>query len=171
MRALGKFEEYVKTGTVRRRRPDIARARSLISEAEHRRTFLRELMQKIPVSSENANYFVEGAYDVVISLIRAKLLVDGYVSSGEGAHEAEVTYMRNLGFSERDTRFMNDLRYFRNSIKYYGKQFDQEYAEKVLEFMEQLYPRLTEILVDISGTQRSGTQFPESCSSFQAQGS
>ena len=94
MRALRDFDEFVRSGTVRRRRPDPARARSLISEAEHRRTFLRELVQKIPISEENANYFVEGAYDVLISLVRAKLLADGFSSSGEGAHEAEVAYMR-----------------------------------------------------------------------------
>jgi len=146
MKAIRSFDEFVKSGTIRRRRPDLARARSLVSEAEHRQTFLKELMQKIPISEENANYFVEGAYDMIISLIRAKLLVDGYVSSGEGAHEAEVSYMRNLGFSERDTRFMNDLRYFRNRIKYYGRQFDQEYAEKVLEFMERLYPQLKNLV-------------------------
>lgn len=146
MRALRGFDEFVKSGTVRRRRPDPARARSLILEAEHRRTFLKELVQKIPISEENANYFVEGAYDVLISLIRAKLLVDGFSASGEGAHEAEVAYMRKLGLSEVDTRFMNDLRYFRNSIKYYGKQFDQEYAQKVLDFMERLYPKLIEIM-------------------------
>jgi hypothetical protein len=146
VRALRDFDEFVKSGTIRWRRPDTARARSLVSEAEHRCTFLRELVQKIPISEENANYFVEGAYDVLISLIRAKLLVDGLSSSGEGAHEAEVAYMRKLGLSEVDTRFMNDLRYFRNSIKYYGKQFDQEYAQKVLDFMERLYPKLIEIM-------------------------
>jgi 5'-deoxynucleotidase YfbR-like HD superfamily hydrolase len=118
MRALRDFSEFVKTGIVRKRRPDPARSKSLVSEADKRRTFLKELREKIPISDENANYFVEGA------------------------HEAEVSYMRELGFSEKDTRFMNDLRYFRNSIKYYGRQFDQEYAEKVFNFMERLYPQL-----------------------------
>jgi hypothetical protein len=142
MRALRDFSEFVKTGIMRKRRPDPARSKSLVSEADKRRAFLTELRGKIPISEENANYFVEGAYDVLISLIRARLLLDGYSSSGQGAHEAEVAYMREFGFSEKDTRFMNDLRYFRNSIKYYGRQFDQEYAEKVYDFMERLYPKL-----------------------------
>jgi hypothetical protein len=145
MRALRNFSEFVKSGTIRKRKSDPARARSLAAEADKRRNFLKELREKIPLSEDNANYFVEGSYDVLISLIRAKLLLDGYSSSGEGAHEAEVSYMRDLGFSERDTRFMNDLRYFRNGIKYYGKQFDQEYSEKVFDFMERLYPRLRKI--------------------------
>jgi hypothetical protein len=58
MRALRDFDEFVGSGTVRRRRPDPARARSLISEAEHRRTLLRELVQEIPISEENANYLL-----------------------------------------------------------------------------------------------------------------
>ena len=93
------------------------------------------------LSSQSRN----GCFGLIMATkrsIRAKLLMDGCSSSGEGAHEAEVSYMRELGFSEKDTRFMNDLRYFRNSIKYYGRQFDQEYAEKVFNFMEQLYPQL-----------------------------
>jgi hypothetical protein len=45
MRMLKDFDEFVKSGTARRRRPDPARARSLISEAEHRHTFLRELVR------------------------------------------------------------------------------------------------------------------------------
>lgn len=45
MRALRDFDEFVKSGTIRHRRPDPARARSLVSEAEHRRTFLRELVR------------------------------------------------------------------------------------------------------------------------------
>ena len=146
MIALRDFSEFVKTGIIRKRKPDPARSKSLVSDAEQRRKFLNELRGKIPVSEVNANYFVEAAYDVLISLIRAKLLLDGYSSSGKGAHEAEIAYMRELGFPEQNIRLMNDLRYFRSSIKYYGRQFDQEYAEKVVDFMEQLYPKLKELL-------------------------
>lgn len=87
----------------------------------------------------NPNYVVETCYDILIELIRAKLLLDGFKTD---SHEAEVSYMRNLGFSENDVMFMNDLRYFRNGIKYYGKRFDNEYAGKVLSFLEDIYVRL-----------------------------
>ena len=46
-----------------------------------------------------------------MELIRAKVLIDGYATA---SHEAEVSYMRNLGFSEHDVRFMDELRYHRN---------------------------------------------------------
>lgn len=64
------------------------------------------------------------------------------VASGSGAHEAEVAYMLKLGFKEQDIRFMNDLRYFRNGILYYGKSFDSDYAEKTLRFLSRSYDQL-----------------------------
>jgi len=52
--------------------------------------------------------------------------------------------MKKISFAEKDIRFMNELRYFRNGILYYGKDFDAEYGKKVLEFLEKTYPKLVE---------------------------
>ncbi|MBW2967030.1 hypothetical protein KY362_00945 [Candidatus Woesearchaeota archaeon] len=142
MRPLKLFEEFLEEGTVTKRAADAARARSLVEEADRRMKFLQDILNKIGMTDENANYFIENSYDLLISMIRAKLLLDGYHSSGEGAHEAEVAYMRELEFSENDARFMNDLRYYRNGILYYGKEFDKDYGDKVLVFMEKVYPAL-----------------------------
>jgi len=84
-----------------------------------------------------------------MELIRAKMLIDGFKSSGYNAHEAEVSYLRNLGFPETDVRFANELRYIRNQIKYYGKITDSEYARKVLEFFDKTYPKLKKFLEKI----------------------
>ena len=145
MRPLKDFDEFLKEGVVRKRTPDMPRARSLIEEAEKRNKFLNEILNKIGLSDENANYFIENSYDILIELIRAKLLIDGFSSSGKGAHEAEVSYMRKLDFNESDVGFMNDLRYFRNGILYYGKNFDKEYGKRVLDFLKKIYPKLKEI--------------------------
>ena len=147
MRILKPFEEFIEAGIVKKRIPDISRAKSLLEESEKRHEFLNEITTKIGLSDKNANYFIESAYDILISLLRAKLLTDGFSSSGEGAHEAEVSYMHKLNFPESDIRFMNGLRYFRNGIKYYGKEFDSEYAKKVLVFLGTYYPTLKEIVV------------------------
>ena len=144
MRALRTFEQFLEEGIVRRRSPDSARARSLIDESERRRKFLGEMLSRIGLSDANANYFIENSYDILIELLRAKLVSEGFSSSGKGGHEAEVSYMRKLGFSEPETRFMNDLRYFRNGIKYYGKIFDKGYGKRVLEFLNKAYSRLRE---------------------------
>jgi len=146
MRPLKDFDEFLKESVVRKRTPDMPRARSLIEEAEKRNKFLNEILNKIGLLDENANYFIENSYDILIELIRAKLLIDGFSSSGKGAHEAEVSYMRKLNFPESDVGFMNDLRYFRNGILYYGKNFDKEYGKKVLSFLKKTYPKLKEIV-------------------------
>ncbi len=79
-----------------------------------------------------------------MELVRAKMLLAGYNSSGQGAHEAEVSYLRELKFSENEIEFANQLRYFRNGITYYGKVFGKEYALKVIDFLDKIYPKLTE---------------------------
>jgi len=142
MRPLKTFDEFLEKGIMKKRTPDLARANSLLKEAKKRKKFLHELFKKIGLNDENANYFVENSYDTLIELIRAKLLIQGFYASGEGAHEAEVSFMRNLGFPEKEARFMNDLRYFRNGILYYGKDFDASYGNKVLDFLDKLYPKL-----------------------------
>jgi len=74
------------------------------------------------------------------------MLTDGYKASGPAAHEAEVSYMIKLGFSESDAEFMDEIRYSRNGIFYYGKRFDSEYAKKVLSFLDIIYPKLKELI-------------------------
>ena len=81
-----------------------------------------------------------------MELIRAKMLLEGYNASGFGAHEAEVSYLRVLGFNENDVQFADQLRFFRNGMLYYGTILDKEYAEKVVAFTKGAYAKLREIL-------------------------
>lgn len=143
MRPLKDFDEFIKKGIIQKRMPDISRAKDLIKEAEKREKFVKQLLKKIGISNENANYFIENSYDILMELIRAKLFQKGFYASGEGAHEAGIAFMKKLHFSEKDTRFMNELRYYRKGILYYGKDFDAEYAKKVIKFLEKNYSKLT----------------------------
>ena len=95
---------------------------------------------------DNANDFVEQCYDSIMHLLRAKMYQDGYNTTGQGAHEAEVSYMRLLKLNEREVQFMNQLRYYRNGILYYGSRMDKEYAEKVIKFTKKLIPLIKELL-------------------------
>ncbi len=97
------------------------------------------MIQKIKLNEVNANFFVKPGYDILMELIRAKMLLEGYTTSGFGAHEAEVSYMRVLGFDERDVQFADQLRFFRNGMLYYGPVLDREYAERVIEFTKRIY--------------------------------
>ncbi|MBI2664883.1 hypothetical protein HYX10_06110 [Candidatus Woesearchaeota archaeon] len=90
------------------------------------------------VDDENANDYVEYCYNIIMFLVRAKMLQQGYASSGQGAHEAEVAFARNMGFGESELQLLDQLRYFRNGILYYGKRFDEGYAKKIVEFTEKV---------------------------------
>ena len=94
------------------------------------------------IDLENANTIIKTAYDIILELIRAEMLKFGYSSSGAGAHEAEVSFTRNLKLSENEVQFLDRLRYFRNSIIYYGKLLDKEYAKSVVDFLNEVYPKL-----------------------------
>ncbi len=140
------FEEFIKEGIAKRMGVNKNRAENLILESERKRRNLKKSLEKIRVEDENANDYVEDCYDILMNLVRAKLFLDGYSTGGLGAHEAEVSYLRVLGFSEKDVQFVNQMRYFRNGILYYGTRLDKEYAEKALEFSEGIYFKLRGLL-------------------------
>ena len=143
---LKPFEEFVREGIAKKSRINQSRADNLILESERKRRNLKKSLEKIKVEDENANDYVEDCYDILMNLVRAKLFLNGYSTGGLGAHEAEVSYLRVMGFSEEDVQFVNQMRYFRNGILYYGTRLDKEYAEKALKFTERTYFKLREIL-------------------------
>ena len=133
------FEEYLEDGIVKTKSPEFSRATSLEKEARKSLTILQEFIEKIGIQDNNANYIIKNVYDIIMELIRAKMFREGFSSVGKGAHEAEVAYLQKLGFKDIDVEFVNQLRFFRNGILYYGKSFDKEYAKKVVEFLNEKF--------------------------------
>lgn len=146
MNTLRTFEEFVRQGVVRKVLPNPERAKSLVAESERKLKALRVRKEKIDLDDENANDYVESCYDVILFLVRAKLFKEGYAAKGQSAHEAEVSYLRVLGFSEQEVTIADKLRYFRNGVLYYGTMLDAEYALMVWGFLETTYLRLRKIL-------------------------
>ena len=146
MKAIRKFDEFLRENTVKKQSIDKPRAEFLIKESENSYNNLLEMIQKIKVNNTNANNFVKSCYDILMELIRAKMLLEGYNASGFGAHESEVSYMRVLGFDERDVQFADQIRFFRNGILYYGTILDKAYAEKVINFTKRVYSRLKQLI-------------------------
>ncbi|MFH0831832.1 MAG: hypothetical protein V1886_03130 [archaeon] len=142
MKPLKQFSDFLKEGIVKKQSPDKKRANSLKGESEDAYNFLMEVINKIGVNDNNANYIVKNAYDIFMEMVRAVMLTKGFNSSGSYAHEAEVSYLRELKFPEPEVQFTNQLRYFRNGITYYGIKHDSEYAKKVLNFLGKIYPKL-----------------------------
>jgi hypothetical protein len=147
MRGLKNFNEFVKEGNVRKQSPDMERAKSLIKESKGKFEFYEKLKRQIGFDELNSNYVVETCYDIIIEIIRAKILSLGYKTD---SHEAEVSYLRKLNFSEREVLFMNQLRYFRNGIKYYGKIFEKDYSEKIDKFLYSCLKKLKRFISDLS---------------------
>jgi len=143
MRAIRNFEDFIKEKIVKKQSIDKSRAEFLIKESENSYNNLLEKIQKIKLSDDNANDFVKSCYDILMEIIRAKMLLGGYNASGFGAHEAEVSYMRVLGFDENNVQFADQIRFFRNGMLYYGTILDREYAEKVIEFTKKNYKKLS----------------------------
>ncbi len=144
MRPIKQFGEFVNERIVKKQSIDKSRAEFLIKEAENSHKNLLEKIQKIKLNNDNANDFIKSCYDILLELIRAKMLLEGYNASGQGAHEAEVSYMRIIGFDEKDVQFADQLRFFRNGMLYYGTILDKEYAEKIIEFTKKMYLKLKE---------------------------
>ena len=140
------FEYFINQGIIKIRSPNKSLANDLIQESERKYNSLMNLIDKIGISNENANDIIESSYDILLYLIRAKLCIEGFKSSGEGAHEAEISYLLKLGFSENEVRIIDELRYFRNRIKYYGKRFSLEYAKKILELLNKNYKKIRKML-------------------------
>jgi len=146
MKGIRKFDEFIKENIVKKQSIDRSRAEFLIKESENSYNNLLEMIEKLELADINANMFIKSCHDILMELIRAKMLLDGYNASGFRAHEAEVSYMRILGFDEKDVQFADQMRYFRNGILYYGTSLDSEYAEKVVEFTKRIYPKLKELV-------------------------
>ena len=148
MKPLKQFEEFIESGTVKMQSPDKSRARFLIIGAEQDYEYLNELIKKMGIGNHNANDYVKKCYDILMELIRAEMLLRGLNASGFQSHEAEVSYLWNLDFKEFEIQFLDQMRFFRNGMLYYGTILDKEYAEKVIEFTKKNYQRLKKIVED-----------------------
>lgn len=149
MKHVKDFEDYIKQGIAKKQFPDIARAKALVEESVEAYDILKGYIETAKISDKNANHIIKNAYDIIMELIRAEMLSAGFSSSGQGAHEAEVAYMRKIGFDENEIEFADKIRYFRNGILYYGEKMNQEYAEKVIAFLQKIREKLK--MVNLAG--------------------
>ena len=66
------FEEFVKSGKVKKQTPNMHRALSIVKEAEGKRDFLEISLKNIPPEKMNANFIVDSCYDILIGLQRRR---------------------------------------------------------------------------------------------------
>lgn len=141
-----KFEEYLAKDIIRKVSPNMQRAFSLTEDSDKRHSFLMHIIKYLPLTDDNANYLIEGVYDILISLIRARLFLEGYEASGNYAHEAEISYLNKTDFLETEIDMMDNIRKFRNGIKYYGRRYTKEEADSTIKFMDSILPKLKKLI-------------------------
>ena len=146
MKKLKKFDEFIQIGIVKKQSRDKSKSKFLFMEAKQGYSYLLKLIKTMGVENQNANEYVKSCYDILMELTRAKMLLEGLNASGFKAHEAEVSYWGLLRFKEQDVRFLDQMRFFRNGMLYYGTIIDKEYAEKVIEFTKKNYQKLKDVL-------------------------
>ena len=146
MKMPKKFKEYIEEGIIKKIISDKEKAIFLIAESEKSLRGLNKRIKLMGIDEENTNSIIKDIYDIIMELVRAKLLIEGYKSSGQFSHEAEVSFLIELGFSDNEVLFLNQLRYSRNSIIYYGKILNKEYAKKAYGFLNKIYPKLSRII-------------------------
>jgi len=145
MRPLRPFTSYLDEGVIKRVTPDPERAASLRKESRRKLKTLTTNLRLVGITAENANDYAEYCYDLLMLSVRALLYEHGYVARGAGAHEAEVAALTNFGIADDDIRFLNQLRYFRNGMLYYGTTIDEQYARQVITFTKRLAQALKEV--------------------------
>ena len=143
---IKEFSEFIENQTVRKIKPEKERAKSLLKESERKFRVLDRQIKSLGIDKDLANEYILLCYDCLMFLIRAKMVLEGYYASGKEAHEAEISFLKILNFKDLDIQFLDQMRYYRNGMLYYGTNLDEEYAKKVIEFTKKNYFKLRKIL-------------------------
>ncbi len=130
------FNYYLEKGIVRKIKPDVSRANFLYNESKKSFKGLKIRVEKLGIDEFSANSIIKDIYDIIMQMVRSKMLIHGLVASGNYAHESEVAYLRELKFTDLEISFVNILRASRNGINYYGRMFDKNYAMDCYNFLE-----------------------------------
>lgn len=139
---MKKFEEYVAKGIIQKRTNIGHKANFLKKEAEKSYQTLINITQTITITRTSANTIIKLCYDIILELIRAKLMQEGFSTTGLGAHEATIAFLQTKNWKEEDLLFLDQLRRFRNEIVYEGESLEEEYAQEVLTFTKKQYDKL-----------------------------
>jgi hypothetical protein len=120
------FNYFVEEKKVKKIRPDIELAKSLLKNIEEREKTALKLD-----SNEFQLIIFENIYDCLRELLDAILALEGYKSY---SHEAVIIYLKNFNFPESKIFDLNRFRIKRNNSKYYGKSPQVEDALEIKDF-------------------------------------
>jgi len=132
------FQYYLDKNDVRKISNDINLALSLKKDLIERAKKALKLDSK-----EFSKIVFENIYDSLREFCDSILAIDGYKSY---SHEASIAYLKKYGFSDIEILALDRFRYKRNGSKYYGKPIDENDAEEIKEFYNNIKDKLNKLL-------------------------
>ena len=134
---MNDFDFYLKEGKVKKQKPDLELAKSLLNDANDRFAKMTQL------NVENFSKIIfENIYDAIRAVLDALLAANGYKSY---SHEASIIYLQKYEVGYSILTELDDFRYKKNSSKYYGKEISSEDALAIISF----YNNYSELLIKI----------------------
>jgi len=122
-----KFEEYLKSGKVRRSRVQESLATSLIIAAREDYMHIRDTK----ITRESASFLFKNIYDCIHKMFESRLVVNGYKSYDHSA-TIQFVYENNL-IDKRTAESMDKFRKLRNDIQYRGVNATADEAKNIKE--------------------------------------
>ncbi len=130
-----KFSFYLKKGFVKKVQRDINRKNALLNMARKRIEYSKKL--------DDPNFKLEFIYEALIEYIEAIMAEKGYKSY---SHEADISFLRELGFKESEIARMDEIRRLRHKSKYYGEVIKKEIVEDIEKFILSLIEKLESLV-------------------------
>jgi len=132
------FDYFIKKQEVKKCSPDVALSNSLIKDMKERircTNFLK--IEKFP------KIVFENTYDAIIDFANALLAKDGYKSY---SHQASLVYLLKYKVDLATIINLDNIRFKRNSSKYYGQSISIEDAQEIKKIYAKLKPKINKIL-------------------------
>lgn len=126
-------------GEIRKVSVDEELAKSLIKDMDER------IKQSLMLDSKTfAKIIFENFYDALRDFCDSLLALDGFKSY---SHQASIVYLLESGFDISVIEEFDQLRYKRNSSKYYGKSVSFEDVEQIKDFYLKNKDKFENILI------------------------
>ncbi|MBI3033019.1 HEPN domain-containing protein [Candidatus Woesearchaeota archaeon] len=133
------FERYIKSGKAKRKTPDKEEAKALLSKAEKRMKYLREL------NDETTNLVLEDAYEAAREATQSLMSLQGFKPY---SHEATISFLKKYyitEFNEYQINQFDRFRELRNNSVYKAELIVIEDAKKCIDFSKEIINKIKTI--------------------------
>ncbi len=88
-------------------------------------------------------------YEVIREMVSIVLLLDGFKTVGEGAHNKQIDYLKKYkDFSQSEIKLMDNLRIIRNRVSYDGFFVKEDYIDRKLPDVLKIIEKLKKITAE-----------------------